>query len=152
MGLMYVFQNMTQLWLKKLRRNCWNVAQSKIFKFIWNCDGCHFLNVKILPELFHLDIELLQMIFSITSMLQAVPVAWISTVLFAEHSTLLDFANRFLNRIRLYNQQILQNLKQSHQYCKQYRLHWFLLSYSRNSRLSLIFQWVFSLVKDFTTR
>ena len=92
---MYVFQNMTQLWLKKLRRNCWIVAQSKIFKFIWNCDGCHFLNVKILSELFYLDIELLQMIFSITSMLQAVPVAWISTVLFAEHSTLLDFANRF---------------------------------------------------------
>ena len=45
-----------------------------------------FLNVKILPELFHLDIELLQMIFSITSMLQAALIALISTVLFMEHS------------------------------------------------------------------
>ena len=50
-----------------------------------------FLNVKILPELFHLDIELLQMIFSITSMLQAALIALISTVLFMEHTIFFRF-------------------------------------------------------------
>ena len=118
-----------------------------------------FLNVKILPELFHLDIELLQMIFqlhqcykqywlhwflqsyswnirffrfcqsvslvlktvpadnssefrTITTILQAVPVALISTVLFTEHSTLSEFSNRFSHsEKRLYKQIILRNLE-----------------------------------------